>query len=130
MLHHLAGATIQVANLVNYNCRPLEDGDNVLQFEQFRPGTVNSVNWRRKTWQLSCHLLGCKFTQAHYDTNISPELSVKHFYLLLFELFSRSIQPNWTMLLKHLKDHPNVSGSSSATNFGEKLHLCFIAREN
>ena len=27
MLHHLAGATIQVANLVNYNCHPLEDGN-------------------------------------------------------------------------------------------------------
>ena len=26
MLHHLAGATIQVANLVIYNCDPLEDG--------------------------------------------------------------------------------------------------------
>ena len=26
MLHHLAGATIQVANLVNYNCNPKEDG--------------------------------------------------------------------------------------------------------
>ena len=26
MLHHLAGATIQVANLDNYNCHPQEDG--------------------------------------------------------------------------------------------------------
>ena len=26
MLHHLAGATIQIANLFNYNCHPLEDG--------------------------------------------------------------------------------------------------------
>ena len=26
MLHHLAGYTIHVANLVNYNCRPQEDG--------------------------------------------------------------------------------------------------------
>ena len=26
MLHHLAGATLQVANLFNYNCHPLEDG--------------------------------------------------------------------------------------------------------
>ena len=25
MLHHLARATIQVANLANYNCHPLED---------------------------------------------------------------------------------------------------------
>ena len=24
MLHHIAGATIQVANLVTYNCHPLE----------------------------------------------------------------------------------------------------------
>ena len=24
MLHHVAGATIQVANLVNYNCHPRE----------------------------------------------------------------------------------------------------------
>ena len=24
MLHHLAGATLQVANLVNYNCHPQE----------------------------------------------------------------------------------------------------------
>ena len=30
MLHNLAGATIQVANLVNYNCHPNEDG-NFLQ---------------------------------------------------------------------------------------------------
>ena len=28
MLHHLVGATIQVANLVNFNCHPLlEDGN-------------------------------------------------------------------------------------------------------
>ena len=27
MVHHLAGATIQVAILVNYNCHPLEDGN-------------------------------------------------------------------------------------------------------
>ena len=28
MLHHLVGATIQVANLVNYNCHPLlKDGN-------------------------------------------------------------------------------------------------------
>ena len=27
MLNHLAGATIQLANLVNYNCHPLEDGN-------------------------------------------------------------------------------------------------------
>ena len=26
MLHHLTRATIQVANLVNYNCHPLKDG--------------------------------------------------------------------------------------------------------
>ena len=26
LLHHLAGASIQVANLVNYNCHPQEDG--------------------------------------------------------------------------------------------------------
>ena len=26
MLHHLAGATIQVADLLNYNCHPQEDG--------------------------------------------------------------------------------------------------------
>ena len=29
MLHHLAIATIQVANLVNYNCHPQEDGNNI-----------------------------------------------------------------------------------------------------
>ena len=29
MLQRLAGATIQVANLVNYNCHPLEDGKNI-----------------------------------------------------------------------------------------------------
>ena len=28
MQHHLAGATIQVASTVNYNCHPLEDGNN------------------------------------------------------------------------------------------------------
>ena len=28
--HHLAVATIQVANLVNYNCHPKEDGDKLL----------------------------------------------------------------------------------------------------
>ena len=28
MLHQLAGATIQIANLVNYNCHPLQDGNN------------------------------------------------------------------------------------------------------
>ena len=27
MLHHYAGATIQVANFVNYSCHPLEDGN-------------------------------------------------------------------------------------------------------
>ena len=27
MLHYLAGATIQVANLANYNCHP-QEGDN------------------------------------------------------------------------------------------------------
>ena len=29
MLHHLAGATIQVANLVNYKCHPQEDGKRI-----------------------------------------------------------------------------------------------------
>ena len=29
MLHHLAGTTIQVANLVIYNCHPQEDGINM-----------------------------------------------------------------------------------------------------
>ena len=28
MFHNLAGATIQVANLVNYNCHPQENGDH------------------------------------------------------------------------------------------------------
>ena len=27
MLHHLAGVTVQVANFVNYNCHPLDDGN-------------------------------------------------------------------------------------------------------
>ena len=27
--HHLAGATMQIANLVNYNCNPIEDGNNL-----------------------------------------------------------------------------------------------------
>ena len=27
MLHYIAGAAIQVANLVNYNCHPLKDGN-------------------------------------------------------------------------------------------------------
>ena len=27
MLHHLAGATIQLASLVNYKCHPQEDGN-------------------------------------------------------------------------------------------------------
>ena len=27
MLHHLAGATIQVASLVNFNCHPEQDGN-------------------------------------------------------------------------------------------------------
>ena len=31
MLHHLAGATIQLANLVNYNCRPQEDGNIIIK---------------------------------------------------------------------------------------------------
>ena len=29
MLHYLAGATIQVANLANYNCHPLENDNNI-----------------------------------------------------------------------------------------------------
>ena len=29
MLHHLAGATIQVANLFNYNCHPQENGNKM-----------------------------------------------------------------------------------------------------
>ena len=33
MLHHLAGATIQVANLVSYYCHPQEDGNNCVQRE-------------------------------------------------------------------------------------------------
>ena len=28
MLQHLAGASIQVANLINVNCHPQEDSDN------------------------------------------------------------------------------------------------------
>ena len=32
MLHHLTGAIIQVENLVNYNCHPLED-DNIEDYE-------------------------------------------------------------------------------------------------
>ena len=32
MLHHLDGATIQVANYVNYNCHPLEDGNKYMPF--------------------------------------------------------------------------------------------------
>ena len=32
MLHHLAGATIQIANFVNYNCHSLEDGKNKCTF--------------------------------------------------------------------------------------------------
>ena len=35
MLHHLAGATIQVANLVNYNFHPQEDGN------KFNPQSQN-----------------------------------------------------------------------------------------
>ena len=35
MLHHLAGATIQVANLVNYNIHPQEDGN------KFNPQSQN-----------------------------------------------------------------------------------------
>ena len=34
MLHRLAGATIQIANLVNYNCHPLEDGNQCEVSEQ------------------------------------------------------------------------------------------------
>ena len=30
MLHHIAAATIQVANLVNYNCYPLDDDNRAL----------------------------------------------------------------------------------------------------
>ena len=36
MLHHLARATIQIANLVNYNCyncHPLEDGNHDFCFQ-------------------------------------------------------------------------------------------------
>ena len=29
MLHHLAGATIQIANLVKYSCHPLKDGNKI-----------------------------------------------------------------------------------------------------
>ena len=32
MLHHLAGATIHVANIVNNNCHPIEDGNNRCNF--------------------------------------------------------------------------------------------------
>ena len=31
MLHNLAGATIQIGNLVNYNCHLLEDGKKLLE---------------------------------------------------------------------------------------------------
>ena len=34
MLHHLADATIQVANFVNYNCHPLDDGNDRIDFYQ------------------------------------------------------------------------------------------------
>ena len=30
MLHHLAAVTIKIANLVNYNCHPLDDEDGNL----------------------------------------------------------------------------------------------------
>ena len=42
MLHILAGATIHVANLVNYNCHPQADGNNL----------VNSKVKEKITWIL------------------------------------------------------------------------------
>ena len=34
MLHHLAGATIQVVNLVSYNCHSQKYGKNTSEYDQ------------------------------------------------------------------------------------------------
>ena len=44
MLHHLAGATIQVANLVNYNCHPLDDGNDRIDFYQTKIFLIFQTN--------------------------------------------------------------------------------------
>ena len=44
MLHHLAGATIQVAYLVNYNCHPEEDGNESLYTQGDFQGSTSFVD--------------------------------------------------------------------------------------
>ena len=48
LLHHLAGATIQVADLVNYNCHPQEGGNynNVLYNLSIRSLTRYHNMWQ------------------------------------------------------------------------------------
>ena len=36
MLHNLAGATIQVVNLINYNCHPQKYGENTSEYQDLQ----------------------------------------------------------------------------------------------
>ena len=65
MLHHLAGATIQVANLVNYNRHPQEDGNNRMPIERVKATRCFSLLFiisrkMRKTYFLTI-LKICRF---------------------------------------------------------------------
>ena len=51
MLHHLAGVTIQVANLVNYDCHPQADGNHQMNssVKQQNYCTILAINVVRLT---------------------------------------------------------------------------------
>ena len=48
MLHHYAGATILVANLVNYNCHPIEVGKKQLKGYTKASGSSTAIKFRVK----------------------------------------------------------------------------------
>ena len=61
MLHHLADATIQDANDVNYNCHPLEDGNKYMPF--YLGGCICRLETRYNTSKQNT------YTHVHNEIN-------------------------------------------------------------
>ena len=74
MLHHLAGATIQVANLVNYNCHPQEDGNQAeILYKALANMEIqissNSISSRTIVW-IQLKLCGISGHQGNRESEI------------------------------------------------------------
>ena len=57
MPHHLASATIQAANLVNYNCHPREDGKHIQEVDKLFLVFVKTPNRAGPPGDESCKLV-------------------------------------------------------------------------